>query len=278
VGAIGERLDAVEEFFEQISRRQQLTQTLRAVGDLERLTVRLTTRRVHPRDVTGLAVSLAAVAHVRAGLMDARAKAIVDAVGALDPLPAMQTRITATLGDEPPVNARGGGVIRSGFDARVDELRGLAHEGKRFISELEAGERARSGIASLKVRYNNVFGYYIEVTKPNLHLVPADYTRKQTVAHAERFITPQLQGYEAKVLGAEERLNALEAVLFDELVTEVAASHAALARTAAALARLDALASLAAVAERHRYVRPQLTSERRLVIEEGLHPVVELMV
>jgi DNA mismatch repair protein MutS len=209
---------------------------------------------------------------------DARAGALVEAAAALDPLPAVQARINATIGDEPPLSARAGGVIRAGYDARVDELRGLAHQGKRFISELEAAERARSGIGSLKVRYNNVFGYYIEVTKPNLHLVPSDYTRKQTVANAERFVTPQLQEYEAKVLGAEERLNALEAALFDELVTEVAETHVALARTAAALARLDAFASLALVAERHRYTRPQLAAERRVVIAEGRHPVIELMV
>jgi DNA mismatch repair protein MutS len=278
LGAIGGRLDAVEDLMEHGPRRQALAQILRGIGDLERLTARLATRRVTPRDVVGLAASLAAVASVLEMLRDAHAGAIVEATRELDPLPQVQARITATIGDEPPLSARGGGVIRTGFDARVDELRGLAHQGKRFISELEAAERTRSGISSLKVRYNNVFGYYIEVTKPNLHLVPADYTRKQTVANAERFVTQQLQEYEAKVLGAEERLNALETALFDELVTELAALHQSLARTAQALARLDAFASLACVAERHRYVRPQLSGERRLCIEGGRHPVVELMV
>jgi DNA mismatch repair protein MutS len=278
IAAISDRLNAVEELVERAILRQQLAQTLRTIGDLERLTARLTTRRVTPRDLLGLAASLGAVHAVRAMMGDAQATAIVDAAAQLDPLPAVQARIGATIADEPPLSARNGGVIRTGYDARVDELRGLAHQGKRFISELEASERARSGISSLKVRYNNVFGYYIEITKANLHLVPTDYTRKQTVANAERFVTPQLQEYEAKVLGAEERLNALEAALFDELVTEVAAAHASLAGTARALARLDTIASLAVVAERHRYTRPQLCAERRIMIEEGRHPVVELMV
>jgi DNA mismatch repair protein MutS len=178
---------------------------------------------VTPRDLLGLAASLASVHAVREMMHDARADALVEAVAALDPLPAVQARITATIGDEPPLTARAGNVIRTGYDARVDELRTLAHQGKRFISELEASERSRSGISSLKVRYNNVFGYYIEVTKPNLHLVPSDYTRKQTVANAERFVTPELSEHESQIASAEERRVALELSIFDKLRTEVGA-------------------------------------------------------
>jgi len=185
--------------------------------------------------------------------------------------------IAATLGDEPPLNARAGGLIRLGHDPTVDELRGLSQNGKRWITELETTERARTGIGSLKVRYNNVFGYYIEVTKPNLHLVPADYRRKQTTANAERFVTPQLEEYEAKVVGAEERLRVLEYELFTRLVEQIATQQARLSRSAAAVAQLDVCGALASVAERHHYVRPVLTRSRRLAIRDGRHPVVEVM-
>jgi DNA mismatch repair protein MutS len=274
---IAARLDAVEELVERPSLRQAVAQMLGTIGDIERLTARLAARRVTPRDVLGLAAGLASAGRVRDTLAPARAAPLAEAAAALDSLPAVQAHIAATLSDEPPLNPRAGGVIRSGFDARVDELRSLAREGKRLLGEIEARERARSGIASLKVRYNQVFGYYIEVTKPNLHLIPADYRRKQTVANAERFVTPELQEYEAKILGAEERLAALEVELFEQLVTEVAGCHAALAATAGALARLDVFAALALVAERHQYVRPRLIRARRLAIEDGRHPVVELM-
>jgi DNA mismatch repair protein MutS len=277
VVAIGDRLDAVEELLNSPARRQDTVRVLGTIGDLERLTARLIAARVTPRDVLGLAAALAAVERVRSILAESRVAALRQCVTELDSLPRARDRITATLSDEPPLNPKAGGVIRAGFDARVDELRGLAQSGKRFISELEAAERARTGINSLKVRFNQVFGYYIEVTKPNLHLVPAEYRRKQTLANAERFVTPALAEYEAKILGAEERLTALEAELFERLVAEIAADHASLARTAGALARLDVFSALALLAERHGYTRPQLTHERRLVIEDGRHPVVELM-
>ncbi|MGH7788884.1 MAG: DNA mismatch repair protein MutS, partial [Candidatus Binatia bacterium] len=181
------------------------------------------------------------------------------------------------ISDEAPLKPRPGQLVRAGCHAEIDELRELALHGKRFFVEYEAAERSRTGIGSLKVRYNQVFGYYIEVTKPNLHLVPPEYRRKQTVATGERFITAELAQYEAKVLGAEERLGALEAQLFGALVAALAAEHAALSRTAAALARIDVFAALALVAERQRYCRPALGRGRRIVIEEGRHPVVEVM-
>ncbi len=277
VVAIGARLDAVEELLGEPTRREALARRLGTIGDLERLTARLTSGRVTPRDVLGLAAALESVGDVRTRLAGCTAAALRAAVEALDDLPAVRARIAATLSDEPPLNPRAGGVIRAGYDAGVDELRDLAQRGKRFISELETRERARTGITSLKVRYNNVFGYYIEITKPNLHLAPTDYRRKQTLANAERFVTPELEEYEAKVLGAQERLAALEVALFEGLVREVAAAHAALGRTAAALARVDVCAALALVAERQRYTRPVITRGRGLVIEQGRHPVVEVM-
>jgi DNA mismatch repair protein MutS len=276
VDAIGQRLDAVEELRGEPRRRAALRTILGTIGDLERLTARLTAGRVNPRDLVALAAALAAVERLAAELAGTTAAALTACRSDLDPLPALQARIGATLSDDPPLNPRAGGVIRAGYDAHVDELRELARSGKRYIGELEAAERARTGIASLKVRFNQVFGYYIEVTKPNLPLVPPEYRRKQTVANAERFVTPALEAYEAKVLGAEERLLAREAELFAALVAE-AAAHRVLAGTARALARLDVFAALAQVAERSQYVRPRLSRARRLVITDGRHPVVERM-
>jgi DNA mismatch repair protein MutS len=275
---IGERLDAVEGLLRAPALREELSTILSKIGDLERLNGRLTAKRVTPRDLVGLATALAAVQGTHETLSQAHTGLLERCRSGLDDLPQLRARITATLSDDPPLNVRAGGVIRAGFDARIDELRDLARSGKRTISDLETAERARTGINSLKVRYNQVFGYYIEVTKPNLHLVPPDYGRKQTLANAERFVTPQLEEYERKILGAEERLTALEAQLFDDLVDGAAVEHASLSRTASALAVLDVLVALATVAERRGYCRPQLHRGRRMVIEGGRHPVVELMV
>ena len=277
VPAIGARLDAVEDLLRQPTRRQTLADRLGSIGDLERLTARLAAGRVGPRDLVGLAAALGTVEGVRDLLEAAHAAALRDCRENLDDLPRVRERIGLALADDPPLNPRAGGLIRAGFDTRVDELRDLAHSGKRFFSEFERRERERTGIASLKVRYNQVFGYYIEVTRPNLPLVPPEYRRKQTLANAERFVTPELETYEARVLGAEERLAAVEAELLAALVTDVAAEHASLSRTAGALARIDVFAGLALVAERRRYCRPQVTRDRRLLIEEGRHPVVEAM-
>lgn len=275
LAAIGARLDAVEVLVREPSRREQLHPLLATIGDLERLTARLAAARVTPRDLLGLAAALAAVGEVRRVLDGVGAAALTAAAAALDPLPEVQARIGRTIAEDAPLKPRPGQLIAPGCHAEVDELRELALHGKRFFGEYEARERARTGIASLKVRYNQVFGYYIEVTKPNLHLVPSEYRRKQTIAGGERFVTAELAEYEAKVLGAEERLGALEAALFAELVAQVAAEHTALSATAAALAQIDVLAALALVAERQRYTRPAVTRRRVIAIEDGRHPVVE---
>jgi DNA mismatch repair protein MutS len=277
IAAIGARLDAVESLVGQPSRRDHLTALLATIGDLERLTARLAAARVTSRDLLGLAAALETVAHVRTALADVDVAALRVAAADLHPLPELRERIGRTLADDAPLKPRPGELIKAGCHAEIDELRGLALDGKRFFGEYEARERARTGIASLKVRYNQVFGYYIDVTKPNLHLVPPEYRRKQTVATGERFITAELAEYEAKVLGAEERLGAMEAELFAALVSAAAGEHAALTRTAAALARIDVFAALALVAERWRYVRPAVSRDRRIHIEGGRHPVVEAM-
>ena len=277
VNAIGARLDAVEELLEQGTWRTELVTALSTIGDLERLAARLAANRVTPRDLLALAAALATVGAIGRLLQEARAPALASCRDGLDDLPAVQARIHAAIGDEPPLNPRAGGVIRGGFDPVVDELRGLSRSGKDWIARFETEERKRTGIQSLKVRFNNVFGYYIEITKPNLHLVPSDYRRKQTLASAERFVTSELEAYEAKVLGAEERLRTRELEIFTALVAEIGAEQARLGRTADALAQIDVFCALATVAERQRYCRPQLTREPGIHIRDGRHPVVELM-
>ncbi len=277
IAAIGERLDAVEQLRDRITWRQGVEAELRGVGDLERLNGRLAAARVTPRDLAGLAAALQRIARLHEALGAATQPALCRCRDELDAMPDVGAAITATLADDPPLNARGGGVIRQGHDPRVDELRGLSQHGKQWITQLEAAERARTGIASLKVRYNQVFGYYIEITKPNLHLVPPEYRRKQTMVNAERFITPQLEEYEAKIVGAEERLRALEYELFSQLVADIGRQQVRLSRTAAALARLDVFCGLASAAERYQYTRPQLSRGRRLSMRDGRHPVVEVM-
>jgi DNA mismatch repair protein MutS len=277
VAAIGARLDAVEHLRERHGWRQGLEAELRGIGDLERLNGRLAAGRVTPRDVLALAANLERIGRLHAALAGVPVAALHHSGDELDPMPDIAAQIAVALADDPPLNPHAGGVIRAGYDATVDELRGLSRDGKRFISQLETAERARTGIGSLKVRYNQVFGYYIEVTKPNLSLVPPDYRRKQTTASSERFITAQLEEYEAKVVGAEERLRALEYDLFTRLVAEIATHQMRVSHTAAALARLDVLCALASAAERHQYVRPQLSRSRRLEIRDGRHPVVEVI-
>lgn len=277
IAAIGRRLDAVEAFTVQPARRDDLRRRMAGVGDLERLNARLAARRVNPRDLLGLAAALATVADLRRDFVDADPEALRACRQRLFDLADMRARIERTIDAEAPLKPRPGTLIRPGCDAHVDELRDLAHSGKRYLSEMEARERAATGIPSLKVKYNNVFGYYIEVTKANLRHVPQHYRRKQTTAGAERYVTDELEAYEAKVLGAEEKLAGLEACLFDELVDALAGCHDAIGSTATALAELDVYAGLAHVADQRGYVRPRVHSGRSLRIDDGRHPVVEMM-
>src|SRR5438552_1103095 len=273
--AIGRRLDAVEELTERVELREALRAALEGIGDLERLAGRIGARSAGPRDVAHVAVALGRVAEVRAALAAARAELLGALAGALDPLPEVAAQAAATLVDAPPPHTRLPGFIRPGRDREVDELRETARDARGWLARFETAERARTGIGSLKVRHNKVFGYYVEVTRPNLPLVPPDYERRQTLVGAARFVTPTLREHEASVLGAEERLRALEVHLFEALLDTVAARHPTLARTADALATLDALASLAEVAHRRGYVRPAITRAPTLDIRAGRPPVVE---
>ncbi len=275
--AIGARLDAVEELLDKGTWRQELERELAALGDLERLSARLSVRRVSPRELGRLREALRRVERLKRELAGSGSSLLHTCSEEMDPLPALRARLECALVDEPPLQLHQAPTIRPSFDPVIDELRRLAHSGREVLAKFESQERARTGISSLKVRYNNVFGYYIEVTKPNLHLVPADYRRKQTTANAERFVTRELEEYEHRILGAEERLRQHEAQLFAQLVDEAAAAQAQLSRSARALAALDVLCSLATVAQKQGYVRPQLHHGRSIRIREGRHPVVEAM-
>ena len=274
---IGERLDAVEELSGEPALRDELALSLDGLGDLERLAGRIGSGTASPRDVVRLRQALGRGEAVQTRLGDVRAAPLRRLREAIRPLPSLRDLVARALVDVPPLSARQGDLIRAGYRAEIDELRALRHDGKSWISALEARERARTGIGSLKVRYNKVFGYYIEVTNPNLKLVPVDYQRRQTIAGGERFVTPELKDYESKVLGAEERLRALESGLFEDLVRDVAQHLPEIVATAGALAELDALRSLAAVAVDGRYIRPLLDRSTSIEIREGRHPVIERM-
>jgi DNA mismatch repair protein MutS len=272
---IGRRLDAVEEMVESSALRDDVGASLDGLGDVERLAGRVGSGTASPRDLVRLRHALARAQDVHGRLASAGSALLRDLRREIVSLPELRELVARALVDVPPLSARQGDLIRPGYSPQVDELRSLRHDGKSWISALESRERSRSGIGSLKVRYNKVFGYYIEVTNPNLKLVPADYQRKQTVAGAERFVTPELKQYESKVLGAEEKLRVLEAELFDGLVNEAAARLAEIVSCARGLARLDALRSLAEAAVEARYVRPTLDRSAVLQIRDGRHPVVE---
>jgi DNA mismatch repair protein MutS len=274
-GAIGRRLDAVERLVEAVETRGLVREALDGIGDLERLVGRMAARTASPRDLGALPAALARVARIREALGSETIPLVADAARALDPLPAVAEEIRATLVDAPPPHTRIAGYIRGGCHAEVDELRAIAVDGKHWLARFEAEERARTGIPSLKVRYNKVFGYYVEVTKAHLGAVPADYERKQTLVGAERFVTPALKEHEARALGAEERLRTLEQHLFDGLLDHVAAHQLTLVATADAVATLDAVAALAEVAHRDGWVRPRIVAESVVRLTGSRHPVVE---
>jgi DNA mismatch repair protein MutS len=231
--------------------------------------------RASPRDCLRAAQALAAVETLRSALGGYKSALVQQLAERLNPEPELVARIAVTIADDPPINPREGNVIRTGFDPEVDELRALASDARGVIARLEASERERSRIPSLKVRYNQVFGYYIEVTKPHLDRVPSDYERKQTLVGAERFSTPALKELERKILSAETGLKGLELQLFTKLLRDVAMRTGAILETARAVGELDALMSLAKAARRRGYVRPVMNSGFGLWIRDGRHPVLE---
>ncbi len=272
--AIRARHDAIEELFDA-DLDGPAAGALKRIGDLERLAGRVGSLRASPRDCLRLAGALEAAEDLKSALAERRAALIRAVAGRLRCEPGLVRQIRATLGAEAPALARDGNLVRPGFSGEVDELRALAAGAREVIARLEASERARTRIPSLKVRYNQVFGYYIEVTKPHLERVAPDYERKQTLAGAERFTTPALKELERRILSAESGLKELELRIFAQLQRDLQAHSAPLLETARAVGEFDALAALARAARRRGYVRPEMDAGLRLEVRDGRHPVLE---
>lgn len=277
VPAIDARLDAVAELVEGEARRRGVRDALAEVRDLERLAVKVGSGRANPREMLALAASLARVPLVRAALAEVEAPMLRGVLEGLDPLEEVRGAIERTIDPDAPVSIAEGGVVRTGCDAELDELRAVRDGAVDFIASLQARERERTGIASLKVGFNRVFGYYLEVTRTHAERVPQDYMRKQTLANAERYFTPELKEWEEKVLGAEERIAALEGRIFAELRAAAAAEVPRIQSVAERLATLDVLAGLAEAAVRRDFTRPEVDGGFTLEVRGGRHPVVETM-
>jgi DNA mismatch repair protein MutS len=272
---IEDRLGAVGELMEQTIARAELREQLAGILDVERLLAKVTLGTAGPRDLLALGRSIEKVPALRraiAARQSVRLRAIHES---LDELTDVAKLVLDAISDEPPLNVTDGGTIRGGFHAELDELRDLKQNGQRYIAQIETRERQRTGIGSLKVRFNNVFGYYIEITRANQHLAPPDYERKQTLANAERFTTPELKEYEHKVLDAEEKILSLEKDLFSDVRRRAAAEAQRIRATAAAVAELDVAAALAQVAAENRYHRPTFSAAGEMRILAGRHPVIE---
>lgn len=274
---LNRRLDTVEALYSQGALRVELLSLLKGVRDLERLTGRVVQGITGPRDLLAVRMTLEVVPQIKENLAKFSLPPHHPLVElALDPCSEVAELIARVVAEDTPATLGAPGVIAPGFSPELDNLLAAAKEAKEWVASLERRERKRTGIKSLRVGYNKVFGYYIEVTRPNLHLVPEDYIRKQTLVNAERFITPDLKEYETRILNAQERRQELEAQLFRQVCQEVALYASRLLSTARALARLDVCTALAEMAARNNYVRPLLTAENEIDIIAGRHPVVEL--
>ncbi|HEY7389104.1 MAG TPA: DNA mismatch repair protein MutS, partial [Bryobacteraceae bacterium] len=272
-----QRLDGVGEMLVQTILRAEVRKQLEPVLDIERLLAKVTLGTAGPRDLLALGRSLEKIPALKLCFNTQQPGQLRSLHERLDEVPEVTKLILKAIADEPPPNLADGGTIRQGFHAELDELRDLSQNGRQYIAQIEARERQRTGIQSLKVRFNNVFGYYIEVTRPNLPLVPADYERKQTLANAERFTTPELKEYERKVLDAEDKILTLEKELFAEVRKGVAGQAQRVRASAAAIAELDVTAALAQAAAENRYRRPTFSEDGEMQIVAGRHPVIERM-
>jgi DNA mismatch repair protein MutS len=273
--AVDRRLDAAAALLRAGEARHRVRDVLRQCGDVERLTGRVALGTATPRDVYALGRSLALVPELRRALAGAEAPLLTEAAAELVDVADLVKLVDDALADEPPASLAEGGIIRRGFNAELDDLRDRSSQAKEYIAGLERTERERTGIGSLKVGYNKIFGYYVEVTKPNLDKVPTDYIRKQTLVNAERFVTPTLKEYEETALSADEKIAALEREIFVELRAELARHVERLSRVAAAAAELDVVASNAQAALENDFARPEIVTEPVLEVEDGRHPVVE---
>jgi DNA mismatch repair protein MutS len=274
-GEINLRLDAVEEQVSKTIAREELRRSLAGVLDLERLLSRVTLETANPRDLIALAASLGKLPSVRASLKELRSERLRELHEKIDELSDVRGQIESTIIPEPPVSLAEGGVIRRGADAELDQLHDLSRNGKQYLAAMEQRERERTGISSLKVRFNSVFGYYLEISKANLHLAPPDYERRQTLVNAERFSTPELKEYESKILDAQEKIVEIERRIFAGLRGAIAAEAKRIRQTALALAEVDVLAAFAHTAMLRGYSRPGFDDSSDIEIVAGRHPVVE---
>ena len=275
---INRRLDAVEELKNQAIAREEIREYLSPVYDLERLITKITYGSANPRDLTAFKGSLEMLPPIRYILQDLQAPLLKEIYEDLDALEDLCELVTKAIREDPPLAMKEGNIIRDGYNEEVDKLRRAKSDGKDWLAKLENDEREKTGIKNLKIKYNKVFGYYLEVTNSYKDLVPDYYTRKQTLANAERYITPELKELEDMILGAEDKLYALEYELYSEVRETIAGQVERIQQTAKAVAALDAFSSLALVAERNNYVRPKINEKGILDIKEGRHPVVERMI
>lgn len=275
---IAVRLDAVQELVEGTEDRERLRSALRPIRDLERLAARVSTGRASPRELLGLGLSLDALPGLAAALAPLETGRLAALRDGFDPVEDVAARISRAIDPDTPHALKDGGVIRAGFSAELDELRGMRGNAVDFIAGMQVRERERTGIDTLKIGFNRVFGYYLEVTRSKLDRVPEAWTRRQTLTNAERYLTPELKEWEAKVLGADDEIARLEAQLFQSVRDAVAAEVGRIQAVAAQIAEVDFLASLAEVAVAEDYVRPRLSDDIVFDIEEGRHPVVETTV
>lgn len=272
---ITRRLDAVEELCQDPGLRTSIAEELKGACDLERLVSRVTCKSANPKELAVLKSTLEKLPRLQETLQNAKSSYLQDLFGELCPLEEIVALIERSIIPDPPAHLREGGVIKDGFDSEIDQLRELLRDGKGWISRLEATEKERTGIKSLKISYNNVFGYFVEISRSNLHLVPEDYIRKQTLANAERFITPELKEMESKVLSAQERATSLEQEIFNQVRDKIAGSARSIQERAFALAELDVLLALALAAIENSLVKPEFNEEGRLSLRGNKHPVLE---
>lgn len=271
---IEQRLEAVDELLKRSMHRDELQMFLKNINDIERIMSRVNFGSANPRDLIALKRSLQQLPGMRS-VLEAMNAELLEEIGAMPDCSQVSEIIDKAIADDPPLSLREGNLIKHGYRSELDELRNIASSGKVWISQLEAKERQRTGIKSLKISYNKVFGYYIEITRPNLHLVPSDYIRKQTQVNAERFITPELKEEEEKVLHAQERQLEIEYVLFIGLLREISQHTELMQEVAKAIALLDCVLSLAQTASENNYTRPELASDFELLLQESRHPVLE---
>ena len=276
--SIVKRLDAVAELKDNAICREEIREYLNPVYDLERLVGKITYQSANPRDLIAFQSSLSMLPSVKYILKDMESDLLREIYEELDPLEELCDLVGRAIQEEPPLAMKEGGIIKDGYNEEVDRLRKAKSEGKNWLADLETREREKTGIKNLRIRYNKVFGYYLEVTNSFKELVPDYYTRKQTLANAERYIIPELKELEDTILGAEDKLCALEYELYCEVRNTIAAELTRIQRTAKAVAKLDVIASLALVAERNNYVRPKINEKGVIDIRDGRHPVVEKMI